>query len=108
MNKKFFFGWENIRWFITEVGKIYSGKSGFFSKKRIESGVAFIIGQWGMIYFLLANNNEMSAADIAIWAGIEFAMAGYMVQQIQREKITENESSDTSTPPSEDDTTLNS
>jgi len=41
-NKKFFFGWENIKWVISELGKMYSSKPSFFSKKRIESGVAFI------------------------------------------------------------------
>ena len=36
MGRKFFFGWDNIKWFFTEIGKIYSGKSSFFSKKRVE------------------------------------------------------------------------
>ena len=49
----YFFGWTNIKWFITEIGKIYSGQESYFSKKRIESGVAFIIAQWVWFYSLL-------------------------------------------------------
>jgi hypothetical protein len=32
----------------------------------------------------------MTASDIAIWAGVEFAISGYMLNQIQKEKKTEN------------------
>lgn len=90
MNKKWFFGWSNIKWFIREIGSLYHGKNSYFSKKRIESGLAFIIGQWGMIYFLLENHTELTASDIAIWAGIEFAIAGYIVSHIQKEKRNED------------------
>lgn len=79
----------NIQWFIKEVGKIYSTENSYFSKKRIESGIAFVVGQWGMVYFLLQNINVMSSSDLAIWAGIEFAIAGYLVSQIQKEKTNE-------------------
>lgn len=96
MKRKWFFGWTNIRWFIQEVGKIYSSTSSYFSKKRIESGVAFIIGQWGMVYFLMQNIDKMTTSDIAIWAGIEFAVAGYMLTQIEKAKkvVSENHGAD--------------
>lgn len=84
--KKYYFGWTNMRWFISEVGKIYSSKSSFFSKKRIESGIAFIISQWGMIYWLLKKHDVMTTTDFVMWAGLEFAVAGYIVHQIQKEK----------------------
>jgi hypothetical protein len=91
MEKKWFFGWNNIKWLISEIGNIYSSKPSFFSKKRIESGIAFVIGQWGMIYFLLININKLVTSDIALWAGIEFAIAGYIVNQIQKEKKIDEE-----------------
>ena len=53
MSKKYFFGWGNIKKGITEIIRIYSEKPSFFSKKRIESGFAFIIAEWGMIFYLL-------------------------------------------------------
>lgn len=85
-NKKYFFGWENIRWFIHEFGKIYSDGTSYFSKKRIESSIAFLIGQWGMVYFIIENIDKMTSSDIALWSAIQFAIAGYMVNQIQKEK----------------------
>lgn len=88
--KKFFFGWTNIKWVIKEAVKMYSAKPSFFSKKRIESGIAFVIAQAGMIYFLLQNHTRFSMTDFIAWAAVEFLVAGYMVYQIQREKKTED------------------
>lgn len=84
--KNLFFGWSNIRWFIKEIGNLYTGRESFFSKKRVESGIAFAVGQWGMIYFLLQNLQTMSTSDIVLWSGVEFAISGYMLNQIQKEK----------------------
>lgn len=84
--KKVFFGWTNIKWLIKELVNLYSNSSSFFSKKRIESGIAFLVGQWGMIYFLIKNIDKLSTSDITLWAGLEFAIAGYIVSQIQKEK----------------------
>lgn len=94
MKKKYFFGWTNIKWLITELVNMYSGKSSYFSKKRIESGVAFIVAQWGMIFFLLEKHQDLTMTDLIMWAGVEFAISGYMVHQIQKEKKTE-ENTDT-------------
>jgi hypothetical protein len=84
--KKFFFGWTNLKWGVTEIMKLYSNQKSFFSKKRIESGIAFIIAQWGMVFFLLKKQDVMSMTDMFMWAGIEFLIAGYMINQIQKEK----------------------
>ena len=78
----------NIKWFFREIMKIYSNEPSYFSKKRIESGIAFVIGQFGMIYFLVKNIDKMNSSDLALWAGIEFLIAGYVVNQIQKEKKT--------------------
>lgn len=85
-SKKYLFGWKNIRFILTELVKMYSSKPSFFSKKRIESGIAFVVAQWGMIFFLLEKHTIMTSSDLAIWAGIEFAVSGYIINQIQREK----------------------
>jgi hypothetical protein len=84
--KTWFFGWENIKWVIREIGNMYSSKKSYFSKKRIESGMAFIVAQWGMIFFLLEKHDGMTSSDLALWAGIEFAVSGYIISQIQKEK----------------------
>ncbi len=75
-----------IEWLIKELLKVLSAENSYFSKKRIESAIAFIVGQSGMIYFLTMHINSMSTTDIAMWAGIEFFIAGYVINQIQKEK----------------------
>ena len=87
--KKHFLGWENIKWFIKELIKMYSNEKSYFSKKRVESGIAFVIAEWGMIYFLVLKINSLTSSDIAIWAAIQFAVAGYIINQIQKEKKSE-------------------
>ena len=81
-----FFGWENIKWLFREIRNIYSAKSSYFSKKRIESGIAFIIAQWGMIFFLINKYSTLSMGEFLLWAAAEFAVSGYMISQIQKEK----------------------
>jgi len=91
-NKKYFFGWGNIKKVITEIIRIYSNKRSFFSKKRIESGIAFIIAQWGMIFYLLKKYPDLTMVDISMWAAIEFGISGYIIHQIQKEKKTNDNS----------------
>ena len=83
------------KWLKTEILNMYSSKPSFFSKKRVESGIAFLIGQWGMVFFLLEKHSIMTTSDLAIWAGIEFAVSGYMLNQIQKEKKAEVSSEET-------------
>jgi hypothetical protein len=90
-SKKWFFGWENIKWFCKELMNVYSAKDSYFSKKRIESGVAFIIAQWGMIFFLLEKHSTLSMGEFLLWAGAEFAVSGYIINKIQSEKKTQSE-----------------
>jgi hypothetical protein len=88
--KKHFFGWNNIKWILKELVNIYSSKNSFFSKKRIESGLAFLIAQWGMIFFLLEKHVDLSMGEFLLWAAAEFAVSGYIINKIQKEKKTEN------------------
>jgi len=91
MKKKYFFGWTNFKWLVKELVNMYSGKPSYFSKKRIESGLAFIVAQWGMIFFLLEKHSDLTMTDLIMWAGVEFAISGYMIHQIQKEKKNEEE-----------------
>ena len=87
-NIKKFFGWTNIKWFIKEIVKLYSDEKSYFSKKRVESGVAFLTGQIGMVFFLYKKYETLSMSDFIMWATLEFAISGYLVNQIQKEKKT--------------------
>lgn len=78
--------YEKIKWFITELINIYSNKPSFFSKKRIESGIAFIIAQWGMIFFLLEKHKTLTMGEFLLWAAAEFAVSGYIINKIEKSK----------------------
>ena len=86
MKTKYFFGWDNIKWGFKELINIYSSKTSYFSKKRIESGIAFLIAQWGMVYFLYQHHQTLTMGEFLLWAAAEFAVSGYMINQIQKEK----------------------
>ena len=87
--QKYFFGWTNIKWVVKEIMNIYSAKDSYFSKKRIESGIAFLIAQWGMIFFLLEKHSTLSMGEFLLWAAAEFAVSGYIINKIQKEKKAE-------------------
>ena len=91
---KWFFGWTNVKWIFTEFMNIYSTKKSFFSKKRVESGIAFIIAQWGMIFFLLEKHSSLSMGEFLLWAGAEFAVSGYIINKIQKEKVVNDQITD--------------
>jgi len=88
--KKWFFGWQNIKWGIKELIYIYSGKSSFFSKKRVESGIAFFIAQFGMVFFLMMKYPTLTMGEFLLWAAAEFAVSGYIINKIQKEKELEH------------------
>ena len=94
---KWFFGWTNVKWIFTEFMNIYSTKKSFFSKKRVESGIAFIIAQWGMIFFLLEKHSSLSMGEFLLWAGAEFAVSGYIINKIQKEKVVNDQITDSVT-----------
>lgn len=87
--KRYFFGWSNCKWFLRELRDIYSNKNSFFSKKRVESGIAFLIAQWGMIFFLLQKYQTLTMGEFILWAAAEFAVSGYIINKIQKEKESE-------------------
>lgn len=82
------------KWALVELMKIYSAKTSYFSKKRLESGVGFLIAEWGMIFWLMKKTDVMDTYDFAIWASIQFLVAGYMVKQIQKQKVFDQEQED--------------
>lgn len=82
---------KSIKWLIRELLNIYSSKPSFFSKKRIESGIAFMVSQFGMVYFLITHVDTLTMGEFLLWATTEFAVSGYMINEIQKEKKTLNE-----------------
>lgn len=81
---------KKIKWLISELIKMYSSENSFFSKKRVESGIAFIIAQGGMILFLVEHYPVLSIGEFMLWAGGEFAVAGYILNKIEKNKTNTN------------------
>lgn len=78
--------YNNVKWFLKEIMNLWSSKPSYFSKKRVESSIAFIIAQIGMIWYLCLHIYKMDIYTLIMWAGVEFLIAGYTINQIQREK----------------------
>ena len=85
---------KKVKWFFKELILIYSNKPSFFSKKRIESGLSFLIAQVGMVFFLAVKYDTLSMGEFILWAGAEFAVAGYIINKIQKEKSLEEVTGD--------------
>ncbi len=86
VSERFMSIWNTLKWFIKELALIYSSGRSFFSKKRVESGAAFIIAQWGMIFFLVQKYQTLSMTDFLLWATAEFAVSGYLIHKIEKGK----------------------
>jgi hypothetical protein len=77
---------QNLKWFGEEIMNLYSSKASFFSKKRIESGLAFLLAQIFMIIYFFYHYQKMDVGALFTFVGIEFGVAGWNIYQIQREK----------------------
>ena len=80
---------------------MYSTKPSFFSKKRIESGIAFIIAEWGMVFYILKKYPDLTMTDIIMWSSIQFTISGYILHQIQKEKKNEGDPTENEEDPTE-------
>lgn len=78
-----------IKWFFSELLKMWSDQPSFFSKKRIESSMIFMAVLVTYLVYCYENFNVMTATDFTIISGAMMVYGGYTVSQIQREKRDE-------------------
>jgi len=71
--------------YMKELIKMFSGEPSFFSKKRIESGIAFWFAFWMTIFYLKKNPNMDIWAFGYILTSWMF-ISGYVISAIQNEK----------------------
>lgn len=90
--KNHFFGWENIKWLIREVVKMYSNEPSFFSYKRFQMGSAFFIYTQGSLYAL--SNLVHTIGDFELWSVPNLLIAGYTLNQVQKEKAKDGNGDD--------------
>lgn len=83
-----FVGRKKFIWLVHQLVKMYSAEEkSYFSKKRIESGIAFIIAEHGALFWLAKKYDVMNTSDFGIWITIQLFIAGWYVGQIQKEKV---------------------
>jgi hypothetical protein len=84
--KKTFFGWSNIKWLIKEFMAMYSNHDSYFSKKRFESSMAFLSALGLILAHAHYSRATITNSEILADATLLFVIAGYTVNQIQKEK----------------------
>lgn len=91
--KNYFFGWENIKWFVREIGATFSNDKSYFSRKRIESCLLFISALVSTLAWFIYHFKTLTYMEMLAVTGALFVYAGYTMQVIQKEKktIKENE-----------------
>ncbi len=87
MEKKYFFGWGNIKRFLTELVKTFSNEPSFFASKRIERAFLFGSALYIVIYYVHINVKTMESAGLVIIITALFGYAGYNTTMIRKDKI---------------------
>lgn len=98
LKRKYFFGWTNLKWFFQEFGKMLSGEESFFSQKRFQQFTAFAVLMWGCAYYLTKHVVAMPATDFLIWASIPASVASYTLYHVQKQKKTDQQTTNQETP----------
>lgn len=81
-----FFGWENIKWFIRNLRATFSNEPSYFSRKRIESFMLFVLAFCTALFYIAHNIEKMDYLEMLAIIGALFVYAGYTMQVIQSEK----------------------
>ena len=72
--------------YFKELIAIYSDEPSYFSKKRVESGISFFLGELGMVIFFITHYSVMTISEVLMWATLQFTISGYVLNHIQKEK----------------------
>jgi len=95
---KLFFGWSNFKWLCREIMAMYSNSNSYFSKKRFESSVAFVSAISLILFHVWYTKNTITNSEVLADATLLFVIAGYTVNQIQKEKTIDTPLKKTSIP----------
>jgi len=83
----FIIGRKKFEWLVKELVKMYSDEKSYFSKKRIEGGIAFLFAFWMTIFYLKQNIVGMDIWAFGYVLTSWLFISGYVVKQIQSEKV---------------------
>ena len=83
---KTFIGWSNLKWLIKQIVAMYSNQESYFSKKRVESSIAFISAMGIILAHVYSDRATITNSEILADAALLFTIAGYTVARIESEK----------------------
>jgi hypothetical protein len=75
-----------LKFYVKEFIGIYSVNETFFSKKRIESGIAFLFALGVTMYYVYKKIDTLDIFSFGYIMTTWLFIAGYVVNQIQKEK----------------------
>jgi cytosine/uracil/thiamine/allantoin permease len=78
---------ERVKWLIRELVKMMSDKASFFSQKRTQGWMAFLMFYAGQGVFFVTHVKEMDVYTLTVWSSPLLLVAGYAVKQTQDEKF---------------------
>jgi uncharacterized protein (DUF2132 family) len=87
--KKYFFGWGNLKRGITELIKTFSSKPSLFSSKKIERGLLFASALIMVIVYFSYHMKLMHSGDMLLITGALFVYAGYTMNMTRKDKLDE-------------------
>lgn len=82
-------GKAKFKWYVNELIKMYSGEPSFFSKKRVDSGIAFMFALWMTIFYLHKRIDNMDIWAFGYILTVWLFIAGYTVAKIESSKVVE-------------------
>lgn len=84
--------WKRFCWYVSEFNKVFSTQPSFYSGKRLKEWAAFITGEYilihGFVYLLM--HDKLDYAAVCFIAAVAYGVAGYQLNQIQKEKKNED------------------
>jgi len=78
--------WGQIKWFFSEMIKMFSNKPSYFSSKRWERWTAFVTGESFLIIYFAYHFKTITYLECLALAGAAFTVAGINMHATQKEK----------------------
>lgn len=88
--KKYFFGWSNIKYLLIQIYFTFSNRPSELSRKRIESCMLFISALSCTLVWFIYHFKTLDYLEMLAVTGALFVYAGYTMRVMQKEKIKAN------------------
>lgn len=85
-DKKYLFGYTNLKWFIREIIYTFSNRPSFFSRKRIENFVLFSNAIFLLDMYYMKAYHELSTTEALLIFAANLGYAGFQTGQIRKDQ----------------------